>query len=150
MKVIGGKKASIAKNIAINRVSNRIGSMQRIVEDVANSEVVELSLSKRFRPEEIEDGFDSGYVRFRSKGVEEHQGVVSVEEYIQRTRHHAFKVLEEMIRRGESWKVSFRNISILFRKRDKSEETMKIIWSNPPHVIMEGSDIEEVLKCARL
>ena len=91
LKVIGGKKARIAQNIAVNRVSNRIGSMQRIVEDVANSEVVELTLSKRFRPEEI----DGGYVRLRSKGVEEHQGVVSVEEYIQRTRHHVLKVLED-------------------------------------------------------
>ena len=82
LKVIGGRKARIAQNIAINRVSGRIGSMQRIVEDVANSEVVELALSKRFRPEEIEGAFDGGYVRFRSKGVEEHQGVVSVEDSI--------------------------------------------------------------------
>ena len=144
LKVIGGKKARIAQNIAVNRVSNRIGSMQRIVEDVANSEVVELSLSKRFRPEEIEGAFDGGYVRLRSKGVEEHQGVVSVEEYIQRTRHHVLKVLEEMIRRGENWKVHL-EIAILFRKRDRSEETTKNIWSNPPHVIMEGSNLEEVL-----
>ena len=72
--------------------------MQRIVEDVANSEVVELALSKRFRPEEIEGAFDGGYVRFKSKGVEEYQGVVSVEEYIQRTRHHVLKELDEMIR----------------------------------------------------
>ena len=93
---------------------------------------------------EIEGAFDSGYVLFRSKGVEEHQGVVSVEEYIKRTRHHVLKVLEEMIRRGESWKVHL-EIAILLRKRDGSEEMTKIIWSNPPHVIMEGSDLEEVL-----
>ena len=64
---------------------------------------------------EIEGAFDSGYVLFRSKGVKEHQGVVSVEEYIKRTRHHVLKVLEEMIRRGESWKVHL-EIAILLRK----------------------------------
>ena len=144
LKVIGGKKARIAQNIATNRVSNRIGSMQRIVEDVANSEVVELALAKRFRPEEIEGAFDGGYVRFRSKGVEKHQGVVSIKEYIQRTRHHVLKVFEEMVGRGESWKAQL-NIVILFRKRDGSEGTEKPTWSTPPHVIMEGSDLEEVL-----
>ncbi len=139
LKVIGGRKARIAQNIA----ANRIGLMQRIVEDVANSEVVELALSKRFRPEEIEGAFDGGYVRFRSKGVEEHQGVVSVKEYIRRTRHHVLKVLEEMIRRGESWKVQL-NLAALFRKVDGSDEYTTQMWSTP-HVIMEGTDIEELL-----
>ena len=48
MKIVGGKKARIAQaqNIAMNRVSNRLGSMKRIVEDVANSEVIELALSR--------------------------------------------------------------------------------------------------------
>ena len=133
-----------AQNIALNRVSSRLGSMQRIVKDVADSEVVELALSKRFKPEEIEGAFDGGYVKFRSKGVEEHQGVVSVEQYIQRTKHHVYKVFEKMIGRGGSWKVHLQ-IAILFRKRDGSEETEKLIWSNPPHTIMEGTDMEEVL-----
>ena len=70
LKVIGGKKACIAQNIALNRVSKRAGPLKRIVEDVANTDVIELTLSKRFRPEEIEGSFNGGYVRFRSKGVE--------------------------------------------------------------------------------
>ena len=48
LKIVGGKKARIAQaqNIAMNRVSSRVGSMKRIVEDVANSEVIELALSR--------------------------------------------------------------------------------------------------------
>ena len=51
------------------------------------------------------------------------------------------KLLDEMVRRGGSWKVQL-NVVILFRKRDGSEETE---WSYPPHVIMEGSDLDEVI-----
>ena len=142
LKVIGGKKTRVAQNIAINRVSSR--PLKKLVEDVANSEVVEVAMSKRFKPEEIEGAFNGGYVRFRSKGVEEHQGMLSVEQYLHRTRHHIFKVIEEMVRRDNSWKIQL-NVVILFRKRDGSDETEKPIWSSPPHTVMEGTDMEEVL-----
>ena len=46
LKVIGGKKARIAQNIALSRVLKRAGPLKRIVEDVANADVVELALSK--------------------------------------------------------------------------------------------------------
>ena len=141
LKVIGGKKARIAQNIALNRVSKR--PLKRIVEDVANANVVDLALSKRFEPREIEGAFDGNFVRFRSKGVEEYQGVVSVEQYLQRTKHHVERVLEEMVRRGGSWKVQL-NVAILFRKRDGSEEYETQIWSSP-HTVMEGTDMEEFL-----
>jgi len=141
LKVIGGRKTRVAQNIALSRVSSR--PMKHIVEDVANSEVVEVAMSKRFKPEEIEGAFDGGYVRFRSKGVEEHQSMVSVEQYLHRTRHHMSKVIEEMVRRGDSWKIQL-NVVMLFRKRDGSDETEKPIWSLP-HTVMEGTDMEEVL-----
>ena len=140
LKVIGGKKARIAQNIALNRVSKR--PLKRIVEDVANANVVDLALSKRFEPREIEGAFDGNFVRFRSKGVEEYQGVVSVEQYLQRTKHHVERVLEEMVRRGGSWKVQL-NVVILFRKRDGSEEYEAPIWSSS-HTVMEGTDMEEL------
>ena len=144
LRVIGGKKARVAQNVALGRISGRVESMRRDVEDVANAGVVEVALSKRFKPKEIEGAFDGGYVRFRSEGVEEHQGVVKVERYLHRTRHHVSKVLEEMIERGGSWKVQL-NIVILFKKRDGSEEYERPIWSTPPHKVMEGTDIEEVI-----
>jgi len=69
--------------------------------------------------------------------------MVSVEQYLHRTRHHISKVIEEMVRRGDSWKIQL-NVVMLFRKRDGSDEREKPIWSSP-YVFMEGSDIEEAI-----
>jgi len=143
LKVIGGKKARIAQNIALNRISKRAGPLKRIVEDVANADVVEVNMSKGYAPKEIKGAFDGNFVRFRSKGVEENRRMVSVEQYLQRTRHHVKRVLEEMVRRGGSWKVQV-NVSILFRKRDGSDEYTAPIWSSA-HTVMEGMDMEEFL-----
>ena len=65
--------------------------------------------------------------------------MVSVERYLHRTRRHISKVFEEMVGRGESWKVQL-NIVISFM--DGIDETIKPIWSTL-HVI-KGSDMEEV------
>ena len=136
------------QNISWGRISARSGVMKRVVEDFAKNEVVEMALSKRFKPEEIRGAFEGGYVRFRSRGVEEYQGMVTVEQYLHRTKNHMLEKLEDMVRREESWKVQL-NIVLLFRKRDGSDETEKPIWSSP-HVIMEGTDLEEVINEMRI
>lgn len=88
LKVIGGKKASIAHNIVLSRVSSRVGAMQHIVENVANAEVIEIAMTERFRPQEIEGAFDGNFVRFKSRGVEEDRLMVSVEQYLEKTKRH--------------------------------------------------------------
>jgi len=118
--------------------------MQHIVEDVANSNVINIAMSKRSKPEEIEGAFDGSYVRFGSKGVEEHQGMINIEQYLHRTRHHISKVFEEMVERGDSWKIQLNVVMLFRRKRDGSDEREKPIWSSP-YVFMEGSDIEEAI-----
>ena len=45
----------------------------------ADHNVVEMALSRRFKP-----AFDGGYVQFKGRDVEEYQGVVNVDQYLQK------------------------------------------------------------------
>ena len=133
LQIIGSRKGRIAENIARHRVHRKQKTMKDIVEDIANQE---------FKPQRIEGAFDGNYLRFRSEGVEEDR-IVTIEEYLQKVRRHVSKQMKELVKTGESWKFQL-NVVALFRRKDGSEETRKPIWSTP-HVIMEGSDIEEII-----
>ena len=109
--------------------------MRDIIEDVANEEL---------KPYNIEGAFNGNFIRFRSEGIEEDKPLVTIEQYLQKTRRHVLKKWKDLIKSRDSWKVQL-NVVALFRKVDGSEEAEKPIWSTP-HMILEGTDFEEVIE----
>ena len=95
LKIVGGKKARIAQNIAMNKVSSRIGSMKRIVEDVANSEVIELALSRNLKPVEHEQAMNGAYKSFRRMFYG--RGKADVKSYITLVQPKIQKLIEEQV-----------------------------------------------------
>ena len=59
-------------------------------------------------------------------------------------KRHVLKDLSDVVKTGDNWKVQL-NVAVLFRKVDGEYEGINPIWSTP-HVIMRGTDLEEVVE----
>ena len=58
-------------------------------------------------------------------------------------KRHVLKNLSDVVKTG-NWKVQL-NVATLFRKVDGEDDGINPIWSTP-HVIMRGTDLEEVIE----
>ena len=135
LKVVGSRKDRIARNIVRHCVFGRRNALKNILEDVANEE---------FKPVSIDGAFEGNFIRFRSEGVEEDKPLVSIEQYMKKVKRHVLKNLSDVVKTGDNWKVQL-NVAALFRKVDGEDEGINPIWSTP-HVIMRGTDLEEVIE----
>ena len=135
LKVVGSKKNRIMQNIARHRVFGRRNALKNILEDVVNEE---------FKPVSIDGAFEGNFIRFRSEGFGEDKPLVSIEQYLKKVRRHVLKNLSDVVKTGDTWKVQL-NIAPLFRKVDGEDGGVNPIWSRP-HVIMRGTDLEEVIE----
>ena len=135
LEVVGSRKDRIAQNIVRHRVFGRRNALKDVLEDVVNEE---------FKPVSIEGAFEGNFIRFRSEGVEEDKPLVSIEQYMKKVKRHVLKNLSDVVKTGDNWKVQL-NVAALFRKVDGEDEGINPIWSTP-HVIMRGTDLEEVIE----
>ena len=99
-------------------------------------------VNEEFKPVSIEGAFVGNFIRFRSEGVEEDKPLVSIDQYLKKVKRLVLKNLSDVVKTGDNWKVQL-NVATLFRKVDVEDEGVNPIWSTP-HVIMRGTDLEEV------
>ena len=131
LEVIGSRKDRIAHNLAHHLTKRSV--MKNIVEDIAG---------EKFKAEEEEGSFNGNFRRFRSKGIEGE--IVTIEEYLQKTRRHVLKIMKGLVKGGESWKINLK-ISAEFVKKDDPEDKLIRPIQGLSDTIMLGSDLEEVV-----
>ena len=98
-------------------------------------------MNEEFKPVRI--AFEGNFIRFRSEGVGEDKPLVSIDQYLKKVKRHVLKNLSDVVKTG-NWKVQL-NVATLFRKVDGEDDGINPIWSTP-HVIMRGTDLEEVIE----
>ena len=88
LEVIGSRKDKIVHNLT--RHLTKRNTKKVIVEDIA---------SAKYKALEVEGVFNGDFRLFRSKGVE--GKIVSIEEYLQKTRRHMLKAIRELVNSGD-------------------------------------------------
>ena len=130
---IGRKKSQMIKNLSHHRYGVMRNTLKNIVENIANEE---------YKARRVEGAFNDGYTFHKSKGVDE--GIVTIEDYLNKyVKRHILKLMKKLVKNGDSYKFQL-NIGVEFvSRKDANDIIEKPIWSEN-HVIMEGTDLNDV------